>query len=190
MRKIQKKTQQGFTLVELMVVVAIIGVLAAVAIPNFQIYQAKSKMSEARLQLSSIYMAETSFMSEFDSYGTCTGTMGYIRAARGYYAVGFSANNPGANTAAQNAGATGCVADGALQTTTGYRVQPAQVIAVGGASITAAAVNGATWVVTAAPAAFVAGASGFISSNFITVANNSNMTINQNKNIVVVRNGY
>ena len=43
--------QSGFTLVELMVVVAIIGLLSAVAIPNFKKYQAKSKISEAKLQL-------------------------------------------------------------------------------------------------------------------------------------------
>ena len=61
--------QEGFTLVELMVVVAIIGILSAVAIPNFQRYQAKSKTSEAKLQLAAIYTAETSFISDFDMYG-------------------------------------------------------------------------------------------------------------------------
>ncbi len=45
-----RKSENGFTLVELMVVVAIIGLLSAVAIPNFQKYQARSKTSEAKLQ--------------------------------------------------------------------------------------------------------------------------------------------
>ena len=45
------RSKKGFTLVELMVVVAIIGVLTSVAIPNFKRYQAKSKTSEAKIQL-------------------------------------------------------------------------------------------------------------------------------------------
>lgn len=50
--KIVKKAQKGFTLIELMIVVAIIGILAAVAIPAYQDYVAKSKFSGALAEVS------------------------------------------------------------------------------------------------------------------------------------------
>jgi type IV pilus assembly protein PilA len=57
-------SQKGFTLIELMIVVAIIGILAAIAIPNFLRYQAQSRQAEARTNLGGIFVAETSFFGE------------------------------------------------------------------------------------------------------------------------------
>lgn len=68
-----KKKEKGFTLIELMIVVAIIGILAAIAIPNFMRYQAKAKQSEAKGNLGSIYTSLVTYYSENDAYtGTIT----------------------------------------------------------------------------------------------------------------------
>ena len=63
------RDQKGFTLIELMIVVAIIGILAAIAIPNFLKYQAKSRQSEAKTNLGGIFVAETSYFGERNNYG-------------------------------------------------------------------------------------------------------------------------
>ena len=107
----------GFTLVELMVVVAIIGVLSMVAIPNFKKYQAKAKTSEAKVQLSAIYMAEISFMADADTYASCLLDMGFTAPSNNYYFIGFKDISTVADTngvtCAQGAGYEFAAAKGA-----------------------------------------------------------------------------
>ncbi|MEM1023889.1 MAG: prepilin-type N-terminal cleavage/methylation domain-containing protein [Myxococcota bacterium] len=67
-----KKKNSGFTLIELMIVVAIIGILAAIAIPNFVRYQLRSKSSEARTNTGGIKTSQESFRATYDNYANVT----------------------------------------------------------------------------------------------------------------------
>ena len=62
------RKQEGFTLIELMIVVAIIGILAAIAIPNFLTYQLMSRQAEAKTNLQAIKTSEVAFQSERGCY--------------------------------------------------------------------------------------------------------------------------
>lgn len=83
--------QAGFSLVELMVVVAIIGILASIAIPSVNKYMAKARQSEAKTNLASLYTAEKAFFSEYNSYDSRFEAVGFSPEGGLRYNVGFGA---------------------------------------------------------------------------------------------------
>ncbi|MBM3117636.1 pilin [Jeongeupia naejangsanensis] len=75
-----KKMQQGFTLIELMIVVAIIGILAAVAIPSYQNYTKKAKFTEVMQSTQAIKTAVELCINDTNDVNACDGGSNEIPA--------------------------------------------------------------------------------------------------------------
>jgi len=75
-----------------MIVVAIIGILAAIAIPNFIKFQARSKQSEAKANLKAIFTAQKRFFQEKDRFSSLTGEVGFEPERNNRYAYFLAAS--------------------------------------------------------------------------------------------------
>lgn len=106
LQKMRNK-MEGFTLIELMIVVAIIGILAAIAIPNFLNYQCKAKQSEAKTLLGNIATAEEAYFTEYDKYKNDLGAIGFASKGAERYDYAVSAPSSTTFTATASANADG-----------------------------------------------------------------------------------
>lgn len=190
------KSQAGFSLVELMVVVAIIGALAMVAVPRVNRFIAKARTSEAQVNLGSLYTFNKNFFVEFQGYTTSLLLMGYAPEGNLRYNVGFGAAAAAAPaqylavrpalTAAQTAGITTMV----ICPVTAGNMAAGQICrSMPGSTNANPPALAAASTVPAGNATFIAGARAVIANGNACGATGDEWSMNENKSLINVCDG-
>ncbi len=154
MKSLKSARVAGFSLIELMVVVGIIGVLATIAIPQYSKFSSRAKQSEAKVNLGGIYTVEKAYFVEGSTYSPCLAQIGFEASGQQRrYTIGFGATaaantTMGSVTCSDGAGNTffDAVLNNVARTslpTTGMNAQAFTAGAAGNVSGRAGAVD--TW---------------------------------------------
>ncbi len=107
------RNKKGFTLIELLIVVVIIGILAAIAIPKFAGTKSKAYVAGLKSDLKNFVLAEESYYSDFNQYGTLAAvstanlfnpSVGSVMGSANETATGFSATATHAGAAGTTCG--------------------------------------------------------------------------------------
>jgi prepilin-type N-terminal cleavage/methylation domain-containing protein len=128
--------KQGFTLIELMVVIAIVALLSMLAIPNFSRFLAKAKRTEAYMNLSALCAAEKAYHAEHGMYTDVIygehglgwkpeGYRGGGANEKFYYTYGFSSGAEGKNFFTGNLEAPSSALNGSSLTKDGFVIAAA-----------------------------------------------------------------
>jgi len=125
LRKIRNRKSRGFTLIELMIVVAIIGILAAIAIPNFLNIRKKAMSTEAKSNLGDLRTMEEAYRMEYGTYTASLTNLDYTQPAGARYS--YSVDSAGASNCTMVADGTVSPVDSEtwhLVITAGVAAQP------------------------------------------------------------------
>jgi len=185
----KRQLNAGFSIIELMVVVAIIGILATVAVPNFQKFQAKAKQANAKSELTGVYTAETAFFTEFGTYHGDLPYTGYT--PEGITAAAESSGSCGAMAGVLRIYSVGFTGDGITgQVTGGPALPAASTCGTGGGFIFFVANNPSAVTTTSGATAtasnFTASARGLIRAGGGT----DSWTMNNNRVLANTVSGY
>ncbi|MBI5185978.1 MAG: prepilin-type N-terminal cleavage/methylation domain-containing protein [Nitrospinae bacterium] len=104
------RSEKGFTLIELMIVIAIIGILAAVAIPSYQNYTKRAKASEAKIMLDALRTNNETYRAEYNTYTSNQTLLGNPTANKKYYSYSITPTSGTTFTATATKNGTGSTA--------------------------------------------------------------------------------
>jgi len=93
--KISASDSKGFTLIELMIVIAIIAIIAAIAIPMFLNFMKKAKMVEGETALAEVKRLEERYFSDNLQYSNDLSVMGFNLTGVSYYSISIQLNGAG-----------------------------------------------------------------------------------------------
>ena len=93
------KQQTGFTLIELMIVVAIVGIIGAIAFPSYDSYMKKSRRADAKVGMAKIADRQERYYIANNTYTTTITDLGFTdnQSENGYYTFALSTTNASAN---------------------------------------------------------------------------------------------
>jgi prepilin-type N-terminal cleavage/methylation domain-containing protein len=192
---------KGFTLVEMIVVVAMAGVLAAIALPLASDAMLYARQKEAKIALAGMYGAERAMFAEWFSFSMCLRQIGYdptvgVNPPQRYYRQGFlnavNGNNCGP-LFARNVGVSSCmmwdftIVNGAARPPPGGAVNPCAAADTIFPETIAAPINPAPVLGAISQTSFTLGAAGVINNSKGTT---DAWTINEQKVMTYVSSGF
>ena len=148
-----KQVQKGFTLIELMIVVAIIGILAAVAIPAYQDYIARAQVTEALNLTGAVKTPVSEFFADRGTWPSVSEFQDMVSQRQGKYVASLT----------NSTGISGFVVTAQFRNT---GVSTGLI----NATTTLATLNGREWECTAAAATAAGGTAGTISTKYLPAA--------------------